>query len=288
MQTAIDIAKRHESVLNTTNRTVGSAETEQEKELLTISKARITSILMYLKEEDQKIKKFEEEQRTNATTLQQLYARLEEEMKASGLHPNTVKQRIEELRSQEEKARAARKANIAIRNTERDQSQSDSSIDQTKKSAPTVDPKSKATLKEPPIADKEFLERFLEDLRSARKSVIIMSKYLSVEQTSKIMPELARLASRRLNILIYTERPEDQTELMKLESLNVIAIAHRHMITVIMRPNIENNAAIIDDLIAWEGSINILGPSRPQTSMHRVVGSHNARNLRKYISAKPF
>jgi hypothetical protein len=281
MEVASKNVQHNEAALNSKDRPIGSAEQEERGLTIRMDKARIRTLQINTEETTKQIKLIEQEIQYNSQALEQSYEQLERAMQTDGLHPNTVSERLANLRSQEEKFRLERKANIALRNTQKHNESA------AREAGNRSDPRGRANVTEPSIPEAEFRQKLIDDLRSAKKSVVIMSKFLSVEQAAKIMPELIKLAAQRMNILIYTAPPEEHTELMKLEALSVITTAHRAHITVILRTAIDNSGVIIDDYIAWEGDCYVLGPPQPQSTMRRTTGGQNARQLRNYISAKP-
>jgi len=84
-------------------------------------------------------------------------------------------------------------------------------------------------------------------------------------------------------VIVYTRPPNEQIPHMQSDSQNIITDAHRLLITVIQRSGIQYNAAIIDNVICWEGTINILGTSESHETMRRTVASSHVRELRHFI-----
>jgi len=254
----------------------GTLQQNQLTAMIKTARGRIGSLQLAAKETTDQLEKLAREMQDNASLLPQLYEQLDNAMKSGQLHPTTIASRLAELRRQEEVLKSQREAVISTRNVP-----SETSLPRTKGHRPT------AAHQGPAVAEGDFRKFFIEDLSKATRSVVIMSRLLAVDQSAAIMPVLARLAASGLNILIYTIAPnQHDREHTKLESQKVLAEAHKALITVIMRNDIEHNAAIIDDRVVWEGSISILGPSQAQGTMHRVEGGNNARQLKQFLFDK--
>jgi hypothetical protein len=98
---AVKSLQHHESVLNTTERTIGSHEREELLSIIRVAKGRIKTMEMYIVEEQQQIEQLTQEIQDNKLALEVFYKQLEQAMQ-SGLHPNNAEQRLEELRDHED------------------------------------------------------------------------------------------------------------------------------------------------------------------------------------------
>ena len=93
--------QHHESVLNTTERIIGSHEREELLSIIKCAKGRIKTMEMYIDEEKQRIDQLTREIQDNKLALAVLYRQLDQAMQA-GLHPNNAEQKLAELREHEE------------------------------------------------------------------------------------------------------------------------------------------------------------------------------------------
>ena len=263
-----DVA-RYESMLNVT-KPMGMEEREHLEQLIRSGKTRARSLQIVADEATQEIAQIEQDAANNEKLAEELYAQLDEAMQSGNMHPNTVHERLESLRKEKDELSEAKRANIPRRADAQNN---------TNQPAPNHITPAEGV----PINEQEFFKSFLHDLSSAEKSVEIISPCLSKSRAHELMPILLKLAATGKNIILHTLASNDLDSTMKTESQEIITIAHRSRITVFQRSNIEQNGAIIDGAITWEGNVNILGPSVNGTLMRRAVGSQNARELRRFL-----
>lgn len=236
-----------------------------------LAKSRLASMRTLINEATASLARIDQEIANNADLLQKSYEQLEQYMEQDGLHPNSVAKRLADLREQKELLSEAIKANRPIRPDENNRSANDPNQF-------FISPKGLA------ISEKEFYKYFIEDLRSAQRSVEIVSPILCEARAMMIMPLLGQLAQRGLNVMIITKPVEVQIEQFKQETINMIAEAHKAMVTVIQRKDLENSAAIIDDSVCWEGDVLILGPIDASKTMRRANSAANAREMRHFVN----
>lgn len=131
------------------------------------------------------------------------------------------------------------------------------------------------------IYDQEtFIDKYLEDLHGARKSIVIVSPYVTARRVRWLEDILIEKVARVVDITIYTRPPQcfqgkarqaAETALEQLASLGV---------QIYCREGIHQKYAVIDDLICWYGSINLLSFGASQESIMRLNSGSVARALR--------
>lgn len=124
-----------------------------------------------------------------------------------------------------------------------------------------------------------FQERFLHDLDQTRKSVLIVSPYVTMRRVHWLESVFSKVVESRVPITVIT-RPADSFQGRSGE--NARAAIHHLMergITVRCREVIHQKYAIIDDVIVWYGSINLLSFGTSQESIMRLSSGSVARAL---------
>lgn len=120
-------------------------------------------------------------------------------------------------------------------------------------------------------SEKNFWPQFFADLKTVQTRVIIVSPFITIRRSSKLMDYFKAMMARGVKIQIltrpkYQQNPEmsDQTE-MVVKQLREIGVV------VLERTKIHQKIAILDD-ITWEGSLNILSHRDSQEQMRRYQG----------------
>ncbi len=261
--------ERLEESLNNQVRLIGAFEEDQLKALMKTARVRIGSLRLSVDNLTKQIESIDDEIRNTAQQLQAMYPVLEDYIVADGFDPDTIEEKLAELRLEKESLTEAMKADVSTRATP-DQRQQN------------------RTEKQPPgdgisVHETEFYEGLLDDFAKAKSSVEIVSPYLTTQRTREMMVELARLAEKALNVVVYTSPPDEQNADIQSDFRNIIIDAHRLRISFVQRSGLQYNVAIIDNVICWEGSISILGSSRQQDTMRRTVASSYVRELRHFL-----
>lgn len=119
--------------------------------------------------------------------------------------------------------------------------------------------------------EKNFWPQFFADLKTVQTRVIILSPFITIRRSGKLMDYFKAMMARGVKIQIltrpkYQQNPEmsDQTE-MVVKQLRDIGVV------VMERAKMHQKIAILDD-IAWEGSLNILSHRDSQEQMRRYQG----------------
>lgn len=129
-----------------------------------------------------------------------------------------------------------------------------------------------------PISGKLFTERnfwdqFFQDIKTVNKRLIILSPFVSIRRSGMLMDYFQAMRGRSKEIRIYTRPLNQQVGELASQGEVVIAKFREMGVSVIERSNMHQKVAIIDDSIAWEGSLNILSHRDTGEQMRRFEGS---------------
>jgi superfamily I DNA and/or RNA helicase len=133
------------------------------------------------------------------------------------------------------------------------------------------------------FTEHNFWAQFINDIKLTKKRLIILSPFLSVNRSSKFMDLFKSMVSRNVNITVYSRPANQQTGEMAVQSEVVIDELRKIGIKVIERRSMHQKVAIIDDDIAWEGSLNILSHHDTGEQMRRFVGESTIAELKKNL-----
>jgi hypothetical protein len=129
-------------------------------------------------------------------------------------------------------------------------------------------------------SEKDFWEVFLNDLKSAKSSLAIISPFITNDATWKVANELKELKERGATIRVYT-RPVEEHQNRYGFNLAYSRL-QRLGVEVKLVSKIHQKIAIIDDCVWWEGSMNILGFRDSREQMRRFHGSAASTLLQKF------
>jgi len=129
-----------------------------------------------------------------------------------------------------------------------------------------------------------FYTAFARDLETARESIVILSPYLTNRGVARWVNHMRAALERGVQVHIVTKPGEEfggasEAEVKEtIDSLRVLRIA------VDLRGKMHEKVAIIDQRVAWHGSLNILSHSYTSESMLRLVGETVCRQLMDLIT----
>lgn len=138
------------------------------------------------------------------------------------------------------------------------------------------------------IFDKDnFLPVYTADIRNARNEILLVSPFITKKRTQQMSIDLQHAISMGLQVKIIT-RSSDEYKPKDLASWNEsVSILKSIGATMVFKPNIHQKFAIIDQMIVWYGSINLLSFGLAEESMMRIVSGNVAYELGKTIRNAP-
>jgi superfamily I DNA and/or RNA helicase len=127
--------------------------------------------------------------------------------------------------------------------------------------------------------EKNFWAKFFQDVKQSRKRLIILSPFLSIRRSSNFMDSFRAMKGRGIDIRIYTRPSNQQAGEMANQADIVIEQLRSIGAMVIERRSMHQKVAIIDDAIAWEGSLNILSHKDTEEQMRRFEGQSTVEEI---------
>ena len=119
----------------------------------------------------------------------------------------------------------------------------------------------------------EFWKLFPSDLEKARSSVVIMSPFVSDYRVGMIFTLLEGLIRRGIRVEAYIRPPDKEIDRKTVDRLQDVGVK------VIFKKRIHQKIAIIDNLIAWSGSLNILQHINSNEQMTRHSDHEHVKKL---------
>lgn len=133
------------------------------------------------------------------------------------------------------------------------------------------------------FTEKNFWRQFDEDLNKTSERLIILSPFLSIRRSDHFMNRFQNLVAKGIEIRIYTRPKNQQTGEMAHQAEVVIDHMRDIGIKVFERRSMHQKVAIIDNDIAWEGSLNILSHRDTEEQMRRFEGQSTIREIIKNL-----
>jgi len=115
-----------------------------------------------------------------------------------------------------------------------------------------------------------FYKAVTRDIYRAKSRVIIESPFITRKRTTELLPVMARLVRRGVEVIINTKPFEEQDGILyeqALWSVNQLQLAG---VEVLMTVGHHRKLIIIDDTITWEGSLNVLSQHDSCEIMRRI------------------
>ena len=120
--------------------------------------------------------------------------------------------------------------------------------------------------------ERNFWARFFQDIKTTKQRLIILSPFLSVRRSGNFMDYFRVIKGRGIDIRVYTRPRNQQTGEMANQADIVIDQLRSIGVNVVERRSMHQKIAIIDEAIAWEGSLNILSHRDTEEQMRRFEG----------------
>ena len=115
-----------------------------------------------------------------------------------------------------------------------------------------------------------FLSVYENDLRLAKREVLVVSPFLSKSRISKMLPALEIASKSGASITVYTRPASDYPEkdVGRIEGL--INMLKAKSIAIVERSKIHQKYAVVDGRVVWYGSINLLSFGSAEESIMRL------------------
>jgi phosphatidylserine/phosphatidylglycerophosphate/cardiolipin synthase-like enzyme len=116
-----------------------------------------------------------------------------------------------------------------------------------------------------------FYKAFINDLRSATKSVVIESPYLTEKRAVQFSKLFKNLKKRDVSVRINTRNPRHHDKTLEIQAWRAMKILRANGVKVYICSDMRHRKlAVIDDCILWDGSLNILSQAHSKEIMRRT------------------
>ncbi len=129
-----------------------------------------------------------------------------------------------------------------------------------------------------------FYPAFLQDLRRAERSVVILSPFATDRGTGRWVDDLRGTLARGARVRILTRPPEEPGGGTTDEVTGLVGVLRGLGVTVDLRTRMHEKIAILDGHILWHGSLNILSHRDTHESMLRIDSAAACEELSRFLS----
>ena len=134
-----------------------------------------------------------------------------------------------------------------------------------------------------------FYDRFAKDLKRCQHEVIIESPFITTRRINLLLPALQKLKAKHVKITINTRDPETHgDQYMQREAREALSKLQHMGIHVLFTGGHHRKLAIIDRLILYEGSLNILSQNDSCEIMRRIESVQLAWQMARFVKIDNF
>ena len=128
-----------------------------------------------------------------------------------------------------------------------------------------------------------FFPVFINDIAAAQKKILIVSPFVRKRRAMQMLQQLKTATSNNVRVVVVTRpseeyKPADQSVLQE-----ILGLFKKNGIRVVLKPNIHQKFAIMDQKVVWYGSINYLSYGNAEESVMRIESAHIASALLESI-----
>jgi phosphatidylserine/phosphatidylglycerophosphate/cardiolipin synthase-like enzyme len=129
------------------------------------------------------------------------------------------------------------------------------------------------------IFNNNFLTAFNNDILSASNEIVIVSPYIGKRRLSQMLNILITAINNGARVTVVTRPETDYKERDLVSVREMIDSLKNFGISLILKANIHQKFAIIDQRIVWYGSINLLSFGSSEESIMRLDSLNIANEL---------
>lgn len=132
--------------------------------------------------------------------------------------------------------------------------------------------------------EESFYKQFRDDLRHAKKEVIIESPFISTNRMYSLIAPFEELVRRKVKVYVFTRHPDEHDPSMKQQAESAIRKFEAMGVQVLITTDYHHRKiAILDRNVLWEGSLNILSQTCSREIMRRIQSDTLAKQMFSYL-----
>lgn len=128
-----------------------------------------------------------------------------------------------------------------------------------------------------------FYKTLMNDLRHAQRQVIIESPFMTVRRVQFLLPFLEKLKKQGVQVVVNTKPLSEHEPATVAQTADAIAMLQELGIRVLFTVGHRRKLVLIDDVIVYEGSLNVLSQYDSCEFMRRIYSSNAAIELKAFL-----
>ena len=136
--------------------------------------------------------------------------------------------------------------------------------------------------------EESFYPAFLNDLSKCSREVVIESPFITRKRMTALYSSFRRLTKRGVRVVVNTRDPQDHDLRMSAEACNAITELQEMGVQVLYTNNHHRKLAILDGMILYEGSLNILSQNSSCEVMRRIESDVLSGEMLSFVKLSKF
>ncbi|HVJ48097.1 DEAD/DEAH box helicase family protein [Desulfitobacterium sp.] len=128
-----------------------------------------------------------------------------------------------------------------------------------------------------------FMPVYSNDLISAEREIIIVSPFITKKGVLHMMEYLRAALEKKVKVVVVTRPKEDFKGKNPAGLVEALELLKEEKISLVLRSNIHQKFAVMDQKLVWYGSINLLSFGSSEESIMRLESPNVAHELIKSI-----
>lgn len=130
--------------------------------------------------------------------------------------------------------------------------------------------------------DQTFYKAFEKDLKRAEREIIIESPFIAVKRTDELLPLFKKMTQKGIHVRINTRNPNHHDKDLRIQAWVSIKKLREIGVKVKTYDDMRHRKlAVIDSVILWEGSLNIMSQCYSKELMRRTKSATLAEQVLK-------
>lgn len=126
-----------------------------------------------------------------------------------------------------------------------------------------------------------FLPIYHNDMMNATQEAVIVSPFVTRRRALQMLPNMKATSAKRVSVVVVTRPINTYRDKDRAALEETLASLRDAGVRIVFKPNIHQKFAVIDQIIVWYGSINLLSYGSAQESIMRLESSNIAQELMK-------
>jgi len=133
-----------------------------------------------------------------------------------------------------------------------------------------------------------FYPALFDDLKGAKRQVIIESPFIATKRINSLLPVFRRLRNRGVQIIINTKPLDEHEPALHTQAKAAIGQLQELGILVLFTGGHHRKLALVDKQVTWEGSLNILSQNDSCEFMRRICSEQVTNQMLTFLRLEKF